>query len=815
MISAQQILRVVIPFVYGRRRLMLVALGAITLFMGWHAAHIRVDAGYEKLIPLNHPYMETFKRYQEAFGGANLVSIALVRKDGDIYDKEFLATLKQVTDELFFLPGVDRSRLTSLFTPGVRYIEITEDGIASGDVMPANYQPTPEMLETVRRNVARANVIGRIVSEDQRGAMVVAELLENHPVTGEKLDYPQVAHELERIRSKYQTTGLDIHIIGFAKVVGDVTDATLEVVGFFAITLVLTGLLLWIYCGSFKLALLPLGCSLIAVVWEFGLLRLLGFGIDPFAILVPFLVLSTGVNHGVQMVNSWALEVADNRRDSFRASVATFRRLALPGTAALVTDVSGFATIYLIEIDIIREMALNACLGTAAIIVTNKILMPILLTYVRMRDIEGYRAKQLKREAMGDGLWRALSHITDRRWSITVIVVCLLLFGWSNWKGTQLRVGDFKPGVPELRPDSRYNLDSAAIHANFSIGVDLLKVIVETVPEACIRHDVMEKIDRFAWHLQNTKGVESVVSLPQLAKLVSAGWNEGSLKWRVLPRNQYSLVQSINPIPISAGLQNAECSTLPVLVFTTDHQAETIERILGEVKRFDRENGNSGGWRPPQDSDARQNWAAPAPDSAEAAKGPYLRFALASGNVGVMAATNEVIKAKENPILFWVYLTTIVFVYLSFGSLRATLCIILPLSLVSIMGYALMAELEIGLKVSTLPVVSLAVGIGVDYGIYIYSVLGEKLDQGLPLKEAYYQTLHTTGKAVIFASLALAVSVITWIFSDLQYQVDMGILLSAMFLANMIAAVLTLPALAHFLHPKMAAWARIRADEDL
>lgn len=815
MITAQKILRLVIPVVYGNRPLTLAILAVITILLAWQALLIEVDAGFEKSIPLNHPYMETFKRHQEAFGGANLISIALIRKDGDIYDAEFLAKLKAATNDVFFLDGVDRSRVSSLFTPGIRYIEITEDGIAGGDVMPADFRPSPEMLTRIRANVARANIIGRIVSEDQRGAMIVAELLEHHPVTHEKLDYRKVAHELEKIREKHRTADIDIHVIGFAKIVGDVTDATREVVLFFAITLVLTGLLLWFYCGSLKLALLPLGCSLLAVVWEFGLLRIFSFGIDPFAILVPFLVLSTGVNHGVQMVNSWAIEVADYKRDSFRASVATFRRLALPGTAALVTDVSGFATIYLIEIDIIREMALNACLGTAAIIVTNKILMPILLTYVRMRDIEGFRAKQLRREAMGDRLWRALSRITERRWALTVIAGGALLLGWSLWKGTELRVGDFKPGVPELRPDSRYNRDSAAIVSNFSIGVDVLKVIVETVPEACVRYDVMEKIDRFAWHLQNTPGVASVQSLPQLAKLVSSGWNEGSLKWRILPRNKFSMVQAINPVPLSAGLQNPDCNNMPVLVFTADHQAETIDRILAVAKKFDAENGNPAGWRPPENPEQRSGWQAPAPGTPEAKKGPYLRFALASGNVGVMAATNEVIRDKELEILFWVYLTTIIFVYFSFGSIRATICIILPLSLVSIMGYALMAALGIGLKVSTLPVVSLAVGIGVDYGIYIYSVLGEKLDHGLDLKEAYYQTLHTTGKAVIFASLALAASVMTWIFSDLQYQVDMGIMLSVMFVANMIAAILTLPALARYLTPKMASWARIRPDEDL
>lgn len=622
MITAQKVLRVVIPVVYGKRRLTLAILAVISLFMAWQAAHIRLDAGFEKLIPLEHPYMETFQQHQDAFGGANLISVALIQKEGDIYNEAFLSKLKEVTNAVFFLEGVDRSRVRSLFTPGIRYIEITEDGIAGGDVMPADYQPTQEMLARIRANVARANIIGRLVSEDQRGAMIVAELLEYHPVTREKLNYPEVARQLEAIRAKFASDAVDIHIIGFAKVVGDVTDATREVITFFIITLLLTGLLLWAYCGSFKLALLPLGCSLIAVVWEFGLLRTLGFGIDPFAILVPFLVLSTGVNHGVQMVNSWAIEVADNRRDSFRASVATFRRLALPGTAALVTDVSGFATIYLIEIDIIREMALNACLGTAAIIITNKILMPILLTYIRMKDIESFRTRQLRREAMGDQLWRWLSNITDRRWAITVIVFCVLLFGWSAWKGSELRVGDFKPGVPELKPDSRYNLDSAAITGNFSIGVDLLKIVVETVPEACVRHDVMEKIDRFAWHLQNTEGVASVQSLPQLAKLVSSGWNEGTLKWRVLPRNRFSLVQSINPIPLSAGLQNADCNYLPVLIFTTDHQAETIERILDVVKRFDAENGNPEGWRPPADPDARAQWQAPAPDQPRVEKGP-------------------------------------------------------------------------------------------------------------------------------------------------------------------------------------------------
>ncbi|MGH8561332.1 MAG: efflux RND transporter permease subunit, partial [Nevskiales bacterium] len=476
MITADDVLKVVEPVIYGQRMLCLAALLLATLFLGWQATRTKVDAGFEKSLPLKHEYMQIFKKYQEAFGGANTVLVAVVQKQdkGDIYNEQFLATLKKVTDEVFFLPGVDRARVQSLFTPNTRYIEVVEGGFSGGNVVPAEYAPTPEMFALVKTNVGKANIIGRFVTNDQHGAMVASELLERDPVTNERLDYKRVAANLEnRIRGQFtapeiyeykltkdiaglkagdvimrdaappgrllgfktliadqktpegeliRIDGSDVevskaanpnynpdvsvHIIGFAKVIGDVTDAAAEVVGFFLIAFVMTGLLLWLYTGSLKLSLMPLGCALVAVVWEFGLLTAFGFGLDPFAILVPFLVLSVSVSHGTQYVNAWVGEIADNGRTPYDASLTTFRRLVVAGTTALLTNVVGFATIYLIEIDIIREMSLNACFGMFAIIITNKLLMPIWLTYVKIKDIEAFKQQQFKREAMGDGLWR-------------------------------------------------------------------------------------------------------------------------------------------------------------------------------------------------------------------------------------------------------------------------------------------------------------------------------------------------------------------------------------------------------------------------
>ncbi|MGQ0587665.1 MAG: efflux RND transporter permease subunit [Gammaproteobacteria bacterium] len=779
--AAERVLRLAITVVYARCRLTFAVLIAFTAVMLVQALRLEQDAGYEKHIPLQHPFMQVFKKYEKAFGGANLVTIALIRQrgstatadDGSIYEEKFLEALRGATNDVFFLQGIDRSRVTSLFTPGVRYLEIVEGGFAGGDVVPRSYAPSPEMFELIRANVGKAGIIGRLVSNDQRGAMIVAELLEKDPVSGEPLDYPRMAEGLEALRARYQTPGTDVHITGFVKVVGDVTDANKEVAAYFGVALALTMLLLWGFCGSFRLALMPLCAALAAVVWELGLLRTFGYGLDPFAILVPFLILSIGVSHGVQYINGWGNEVAENGLDPRSASLETFRRLFIPGTVAILTNVIGFATLAFIKIEIVQEMAINAAIGMAAVIVTNKMMLPIALTWVHLPSLEKFRRRQQLRIEIGNWFWRPLAVFATRRGALPMLAAAALALSWAVWKYPELRVGDIQVGVPELRPDSRYNRDSAAIVGNFNIGVDLLKVIVETREYGCVDGAVMELVDQYAWHMRNTEGVASVVSLPQVARRVRQGLNEGNPKWLVLPRNEGALAQIVAQVPPSSGLQNPDCSAMPVLIFTTDHKAETISRIVAATQAFDAAHRDEGAG-----------------------------FALASGNVGVMAATNEEIKARELVVIVWVHVTLLLFVWVSFRSFASVVAIIGPLVLCSLMTYGFMATVGVGMKAATLPVAAFGVGIGVDAGIYLWSVLARYLDEGLALPEAYVQALRHTGKAAVFTSLSLIVAVVTWMYSDLQYQADMGMLLVLMFTANLFGAILLLPALAWLVLPQ-------------
>lgn len=744
----------------------------LTLCMLISASRLRVDAGFAKLLPLEHEYMQTFIKYQDEFGGANRVLVALIAKDGDIFTPEFFRTLKQVTDEIFFIPGVDRTQVKSLFTPNVRFTEVVEDGITGGNVIPDDFNYTEEDLERVRENIIKAGIVGRLVANDFSGALVSAQLQDINPNTGEQLDYVQVAKQLEnKIREKYSNRDTDInidyHIIGFAKIIGDITEGAKRVILFFVITLLITTLLVIYYSQSVRLAMVPVVCSLVAVIWQTGLLTLLGYGIDPMSILVPFLIFAIGVSHGVQMISA-VRSCVYLGMDMETACRSSFRRLLLPGSIALLSDTIGFITILFIEVEIIREMAITASLGVAVIILTNLVLLPVLVSYIRLdRD---YKKRLLHRAAILLPLWELLSKITLRRNASIIIACSLVLLILGLWKGMDVKIGDQQRGIPELHSDSRYNQDTRVIAEHFSVGVDVLTVIAESKPEACIDYSIMKTIDDFEWHMLQTEGVQSVMALPGIARVINAGWNEGSMKWRVLPRNQSVLTQAVSYVPTSSGLLNSDCSVMPVLLFTSDHRAETIKTIVDSVKTFRRNQDN-----------------------------PEVQFRLATGNVGVMAATNEEVESAQFPILMYVYSAIILLCLITFRSLNATLCIIIPLALVSLLTYALMSVLEIGLKVNTLPVVALGVGIGVDYGIYIYSRMSDFMKEGYSMLESYKLTLAISGVAVFFTAVTLTIGVMTWLFSPLKFQADMGILLMFMLFVNMLGAVLLLPALASYL----------------
>ncbi|WP_020651023.1 efflux RND transporter permease subunit [Solimonas variicoloris] len=753
---------------FAHRAVVLIVAVVLTVLMTFAAAQLRISAGFEKMLPQHHEYIETFEKYRNELFDANRVVIVVRARHGELWTEQNLRTLLQVTDAVTYLDGVNRGSVMSLWTPNVFYNEITEDGFRSEPLISGTITPdalTPDVINEIRHRVIAGGYGGLLVSKDGAGGLVVAELNEIDPHSGEPLDYIALAHALEdKIRKPFENADVEIQIIGFSKVVGDIADGASGVLVFCGIALLLTALAVFWYCRSWTLTLLPVGCSLVSLIWQFGTLHLLGFGLDPLAILVPFLVFAIGVSHGVQQINFITRQIAAGD-DSQAAARASFSGLLIPGSLALATALVSFVTMMLVPIPMIRELALTASIGVGYKIATNLVLLPIAASYFRFT--QDYAARALARREQRSVLMQKIARVAEPRNAVLVTLLTLGVFAAAVVLSHGRHIGSLQPGAAELRPDARYNLDSVSVAEHFDIGLDWLTVVVEAPPESCENSDLFRYVDEFGWEMSREPGVVSVESAATMAKLYNAGFNEGQLKMAAIPRDGRTLGYILHQFQQSRGIRNGDCSVLAVNLYLADHKATTIKNIVAKVKEF---------------------------RSAHPFEGATLR--LASGNVGVEAATNEVLEESELPMMLYVYAAILILVFLAYRDWRAMIACCLPLTVATFIGYAFMKACDIGLTISTLPVMVLAVGVGVDYAFYIYNRLQWHLAHGLDIVKAFEQALSETGVATVFTAITLSVGVATWSFSALKFQADMGKLLTFMFMVNMLMAITALPAFA-------------------
>ncbi|MFT7681491.1 MAG: putative RND superfamily exporter protein [Moritella dasanensis] len=752
---------------FGFKYIVFAVIVLLTAFLAYNASLVRPSASFEKMIPVQHEYVQNYLNYkQELASLGNSVRVVIENENGDIFNAEFQEQMRTLNDELFFISGVDRSGMKSIWTANVTWAEVTEDGFVGGTVIPSDYDGSQRTLDRLRRNVMLSGQVGYLVGDDFKSAVFLLPLMSINPDTGKPLDYNQLSTTLEEIRSKYEVNGVKVHITGFAKVVGDLIAGAAEVVIFFLTAIVITFALLYLYSRCLRSTFVTVTCALVAVIWQLGLLNLLGQGLDPYSMLVPFLVFAIAVSHGVQLISAIGQHMAAGNKAEQAARLG-FRALAIPGLIALLSDGLGFITLNVIEIEVIQDLATAASVGVAVILLTNLILLPILMSWtgVSPAGIKYLVAEQSKTPL----IVTVFSRFADAKWAKSALIFGVVCLAVGLYQGQSLKIGDLDAGAPELRADSRYNLDNAYVVNNYQASTDIMVLMVETPAEQCSSYHTLNAVNQLQSHVEGIAGVQSTLSVATIAKKAIVGMNEGNPKWQGLSPNQLVLNAAVGRAP--AAFMNNTCSMLPLIIYLDDHKANTLETVIADITAYTTANKTEG-----------------------------VNFALAAGNAGIEAATNSVIEKAQYQMLMWVYGVVAILCFLTFRSVKTLICIILPLALTSILGQALMATLGIGVKVATLPVIALGVGIGVDYGIYIYSQLSARLKIGDNLQDAYKYALSSTGKAVAFTGITLAIGVCTWVLSPIKFQADMGLMLTFMFIWNMLGALCFLPALAWLLN---------------
>jgi predicted RND superfamily exporter protein len=820
-------------FIFNHRFAVVALCALVTLVLALQALKLPVNASFEKMIPRSHPYIQNYLQHRDALHGmGSSVRIVVEHAQGDIFDAGYLDVLRRITDTAYLIPGVDRAWMRGLWTSSLRWTEVTEEGFRGGPVMPDPWDGTPAALQALKLNIARAGVAGSFVGNDSRSSLILLPLMDVDPQTREPLDYARFSRTLQERLAPFETPAVKLHVVGFARIVGELIAGLHQVMGFFALAVLIAAGLVFGHTRCLRSTLLLVASALLGVVWLLGVLQLLGQVLDPYSILVPFLIFAIGLSHGAQKMNGIMQDIGRGTH-KYVAARYTFRRLFLAGLTALLTNVVGFAVLMVIDIPVIQDLAIATSLGVAILIFTKLVLVPVALSYTGVSPRAALRSVRHESaaaaaapaggavDAEGDGgtnaagtaqsstsatpamsstpamsatpatpatsatsatsaapagaadtsLWRFFASFTHRRRATQAVVVSALLAAAGFAVSLHLQTGDLDAGAPELRADSRYNRDAAYVTAHYALSSDLFVTMLVTPRDGCKEYATLVEADRLGALLREVSGVQATASMADGVRQYMAGQFEGNPRWMSLSRNPGNLHQARDWILSDRPeLVDGACSVTPVVAYLADHKADTLARVLAAVEGFARENDT-----------------------------PQRRFLPAAGSAGIEAVTNIVVRQAQTRMLLLLYAAVVLLCFITFRSWRAVLVAVIPLLITSVLCEALMVVLGIGVKVATLPVSALGVGVGVDYALYLLSVQLALQRQGVPLAEAYRQALQFTGRVVALVGITLAAGVMTWAASPIKFQADMGLLLTFMFLWNMLGALILIPALSHFL----------------
>jgi predicted RND superfamily exporter protein len=286
----------------------------------------------------------------------------------------------------------------------------------------------------------------------------------------------------------------------------------------------------------------------------------------------------------------------------------------------------------------------------------------------------------------------------------------------------------------------------------------------------------MEKFQRY---LERDRDVGYSFSLTDILRTVNMVFHELEPKWGVVPNTVRDVGQTFfiffanSPPTETAKYVTPDYQTAHVTFFCRNHQGDNIARIIARAKEFIAAN--------PMDK---------------------ATFKLAGGLIGVLAAANEELVRNDLMMNLLGFGTIYVIVLFTYRSWMAGLYLLAPLFISNILINAAMAVWEIGINVNTLPLVTVGVGFGIDYGLYILSRIIEEIEVRGDLEASIREALVTSGKAVSFTAVCMVMSTALWMFSNIRFNALMGGLLAIWMFVSFVASETLLPVLISYFRPR-------------
>jgi hypothetical protein len=764
------------------------------------------------------PYIQIYTDFRRMFGSANIMSVIVEVKEGDIYNPATLQKVDRITKYLVNTKGVNPQQILSIAHPRVKSITSRAGAIQIRELFYPSVPQTQADADRVKFAVySTKGVRGIFTSLDDTAAVVHAGFWE------EALDFRDMQERLTTLKAEEDDENHTIYVTGFPWLYTSVLQYSNQVIVVFACTAVALSFLLYVYFRTWTGIWVPIFSGVLSSVWGLGIAVLLGFNLDPLVLVIPVFLTARALSHSVQSMDRYHEEYY-RCGDKNQAIVVSYSHLFPPAIASIVTDGIGLLVVAVAPIPLIQKVAIFASFWVVSIFISVVTLHPIILSFINPPPESHAVVKEGKVpfsvgllilvafSLLGIGIhlsgalsagWALTCAIPgiawfwwyyaekiypavtqaviwasegSRRWMIIGLTVLMFVVGWSY--GRTLKVGDMTPGAALLFPDHPYNVAYHRLNEKF-LGASQLIVIADTKrPDGIKNAGPLAIMEEFADHMEGARGASGSVTIIDVIKRLARLYRDGDPKWGLIPDSPKDIGQMFYVFTSSAAAGDLDRFMDPsgrygtILTLFRSYSHEVIMSSIAHGQRFAREYA-----------------------------GDEVEFKFAGGLFGILAAVNSAVENSywTNLVLIWavVYFC----LYLTYGSLVASAILMIPVILSQIVAEALMVIMQIDLNVNSLPIAAAGAGVGVDYGIYHFSRMIDTYDEIGKLDEAVDYATATTGKAIIFTASTMVAGTIFWWFSSLKFQAEMGFLLALLMAFNTFGGLVVVPAFVKVIRP--------------
>ncbi|CAA7625553.1 Multidrug efflux transporter [Candidatus Terasakiella magnetica] len=745
---------------------LLAVVALVTVAFATQIPALKIYTDFEGLLPQQHPFIKVHNTIRGLFGGANVLTLAVEVEQGTIFSNENLGLIERVTSAVDNLPGVNHNLVSSITHRTTRFISLTEEGSVRSEVYynPALGPMTDEQLAAMKgKTLVDPRVFGLIVSPDLKAALIKAQFVDG------QLDYLGIFKGLQDIRAKESKPGIKIHTTGQPALIGWVYSYLPQSLQVFAYTAVIVLVLLVGYFRRFHGVALPLVGIFISTIWGLGYIVILGYHLDPLMLVIPFLIAARSMSHGIQIVERWYQELA-RLGDGKQAAQQTLREMFHPGSLGITCDAIGLLLLITGSVRINFELGVFTALWAASGMLNVLVTIPLLLSYMPTP-----KSSVRKHSKLGATLGRLGHMVADRRRAAMVTALGGVLVLGSMVVAKDVTIGESEPGSPLLYRSHDYNVSSSAVNTLFPGSEQLLLVAKADKPGGLKEPDAMRAIETFNNHMLLDPELGGVKSVPTLVRQVNKLIHNGDQRWEQIPTDA-QLVGGVlfaymasSPIPGTLNeFITPDYSKANLAYFYKDHKGETVDRAIamaGEGAKM----------------------------VAAMAKGVTVE--LAGGVLGVTAAVNREVFSDNLHVIPMVFLLICGLVGFTYRSWHAGLLMFVAMAIPTAATYAYLAVCGIGLNINTVPLISVGLGIGIDYAVYIIDRIRDELHEHADFQTAIGRSISTTGLAVTCTVTTLVGGIVAWVFvSDLRFQADAAKLLIFMIVVCAVSAMVFVPA---------------------